>query len=119
MHELSICQALLNQVEKFATQHQAQQVVKIIVKIGPLSGIVPELLEHAFLLARAGTIAEQAQLIFEPSPIRIRCQSCNRESEASPNHLVCSHCGDWHTQLISGDEMLLASLEMLQADDKV
>jgi hydrogenase nickel incorporation protein HypA/HybF len=23
------------------------------------------------------------------------------------NRLVCDHCGDWRTQLISGDELLL------------
>lgn len=117
MHELSICQALLSQVETFAIQHQARSVVKIVVKIGPLSGVVPELLQHTFSLACIGTVAEQAQLILEISPIRIRCQNCQGESEATPNHLVCHHCGDWHTQLISGDEMLLASLEMLPCDE--
>jgi Zn finger protein HypA/HybF involved in hydrogenase expression len=25
---------------------------------------------------------------------------------------LCDHCGDWHTELLQGDEMLLTSLEL-------
>lgn len=113
MHELSVCQGLLMQVERLATQHQTQQISKIVVKIGPLAGVVPALLEQAFTIARADTVAEQAELVLESLPVRVRCQNCGAESEVSPNCLICGTCGDWQTQLISGDEMLLASVELV------
>jgi hydrogenase nickel incorporation protein HypA/HybF len=112
MHELSVCQSMLRQVETIALQHQAKRVTAITLHIGPLSGIEPALLQQAFTLARAGSVAEQATLVIESLPIRIRCQQCGCESEATPNRLLCSHCGDYHTQVISGDEMLLASVEL-------
>ena len=112
MHELSVCQSLLAQVEIIALQHRAERVTGIILHIGPLSGIEANLLQQAFTLARAGSVADQATLVVESLPIRVRCQICERESEALPNRLVCGHCGDYHTQLISGDEMLLASVEL-------
>ena len=113
MHELSVCQALLEQVAQLAGQHQARRVTSIKLHIGPLAGVVPELLQHAFTIARAGSVAEQAELHIEPIPVRIRCRQCGAENEAEPNNLVCPACHAWHTDVISGDEMLLASLEML------
>ena len=113
MHELAVCQDLLTQVTAVATQHQASQVALIVVQIGPLCGVVPELLEQAFTLAKAATVAESAELILETLPVRVRCQRCEAESEVLPNCLTCQNCGDWQTQLISGDEMLLARVELV------
>ena len=116
MHELSICETILAQVTQLAAQHQAEQVTRITVHIGLLSGIEPDLLVHAFSLAREGTIAQQADLITQPIPITIRCQTCGLESAVPINRLVCSSCGDWHTTIVSGDELLLASVELLSAE---
>jgi len=111
MHELSLCQALISQVEGVAHEHQAQAVTRILLRVGPLSGAEPALLQQAFPLAAAGTLAAGAELAIEKVPIKVRCQQCGAESEATANRLLCASCGDYHTQLISGDEMLLQSLE--------
>ena len=60
MHELSLCEDLMDQVLTIAKEHHAEKVVRIIVQIGPLSGIEPLLLESAFSISRAGTLAEEA-----------------------------------------------------------
>jgi hydrogenase nickel incorporation protein HypA/HybF len=112
MHELSVCQALIRQVEDIARQHQAEAVKSVNVRIGPLSGVEPDLLEQAYSLAVAGTVAEASRLVIEKLPIRVRCEKCGAETGAEPNKLICGVCGDWHTQLLSGDEMLLASVEL-------
>ena len=113
MHELSVCQALLRQVETIAQEHEASGVEKIVLRIGPLAGVEPRLLQDAFPIARAGTVADGAKLVIEALPLRVRCDSCGAESDAAPNRLLCGACGDWHTRVISGDEMLLASVELL------
>jgi hydrogenase nickel incorporation protein HypA/HybF len=114
MHELSVCQALIRQVEDTARQHRAGAVGRILVHIGPLSGVEPELLSQAFPLASAGTVAQDARLDIERLPVRVHCDSCGAETAAAPNRLVCGDCGDWHTRLLSGDEMLLASVELIK-----
>ena len=114
MHELSICQALLAQVEKIVTEHQARAAEKIVVRIGPLAGVEPRLLQEAFPIASAGSTAQGAELHIEELPLRVHCESCGAESDAQPNRLLCGACGDWHTRLISGDEMLLASVELIK-----
>lgn len=112
MHELSVCQSMLRQVEAIVAQHGAHTATAIKVQIGPLSGIEPQLLAQAFPIASAGTVAEGATLYLETLAVRVRCQHCGAETEASVNRLLCGECGDWQTQLLSGDELLLASVEL-------
>jgi hydrogenase nickel incorporation protein HypA/HybF len=111
MHEISVCMAIVAQVERISRQHDAR-VSSITLKIGPLSGVEPTLLERAYPLAAAGTPLAAARLIIDQAPIRVRCQSCGAETIADPNRMVCASCGDWHTDLLSGDELLLASVEL-------
>ncbi len=117
MHELSVCQAMLAQVKEIAAREGADSVATIVIRIGPLSGVVPDLLQQAFTIARAGTLAAEAELVTEVQPIRIRCLACNAETDAEPNRLLCSACGGYRTQVISGDELLLASVELDIADN--
>lgn len=112
MHELAVAQALVEQVDAVIDQHGASQASLILVRIGPLAGVVPDLLATAFPLAAAGSRMEHAQLEFAHAPIQVRCRTCGAETEAAMNRLLCGACGDWHTQLISGDELLLESVEL-------
>ena len=112
MHELAVCQALIEQVERVARDHEARRVISVVVAIGPLSGIEPKLLEHAYPMAAAGTVAADAQLIVELVPLMVRCRTCHAETEASPNHLVCGACHDWQVQVVSGEEMMLQRVEI-------
>ncbi len=107
MHELSICQALIGQVEAVARAEQASAVSDIFVSVGPLSGVEQPLMHNAFPIAAAGTIASAATLHLESTPVRVTCAKCGKESDVPVNQLMCPHCGDWRTQLLSGDELLL------------
>ena len=112
MHELAICQALMDQVQSIAEQRHASSVVAIIVGIGPLSGVEAGLLKNAYSIACAGTIAEHAELMIENLPVQISCKQCGKESKVPANKLVCPHCANWQTTLVSGDELMLMSVEL-------
>ena len=112
MHELAICQSLMEQVESIAREHNAQSVSSVVIGIGPLSGVEALLLKNAYPVASAGTIAEHAELIIENLPIRVKCSLCGSESDALANKLICKQCGDWRTTLLSGDEMMLLKVEL-------
>jgi hydrogenase nickel incorporation protein HypA/HybF len=115
MHELAVCQALLTEVERVAGRTAAGPLARILVRVGPLSGVEPRLLERAFSVARAGTAAAGAELCVEDAPIRVRCLECQRESVATANRLLCGHCGHWRTDVVSGDELTLQRLEFQPA----
>lgn len=112
MHELAVCQALIDQVQAIAVENGASRVAVVHVQLGPLSGVEPDLLQQAYPLVCAGTTAEDSELRIALIPIRVRCRVCGAESDAAPNRLVCGRCSAWQTELISGDEMLLASIEL-------
>ena len=116
MHELAICQSLMDQVESIALERNAQSVTSIVIAMGPLSGVEAQLLKNAYPIASSGTVAEDAELIIEHLPVRVKCTQCGSESDALPNKLLCKQCGDWRTTLVSGDEMMLMSVELVKAN---
>lgn len=117
MHELSLCADLMDQVTRIAEAHSAEKVARIIVRIGPLSGIEPYLLKSAFTICCAGTLAEEAELLTEVLTVRVACRDCGAESEPpSVNNLICGGCGAYNTKLISGDELILARVELENAE---
>ena len=114
MHELAVCQALIDQVEQIALEQRAEQVLTIHLGIGPLSGIEPRLLEQAFFIARAGSVAAEAELVIESMPVRISCDQCGQTTDALPARLLCGACGNWRTRLVSGDELQLQHVELVR-----
>ncbi len=112
MHEMSICQGLLDQVERIAEEQRAARVDSIVLSIGPLSGVEPDLLSRAFEIARLHTVAENAVLEIRTGPVVVECRNCSTRGEAKVNHLVCPSCGDWQVDLLEGDELLLLRLEV-------
>jgi len=105
----------MQQVDAIAAERKAVSVTCVTVGIGPLSGVEAQLLVNAFSIARAGTAASLSELKVEHLPVKVRCNSCEQESEVKPNKMTCSHCGDWRTTLVSGDELMLLSVELEQA----
>lgn len=119
MHELSICNALMQQVERVAHEHNADSVERIVLRVGPLSGVEGPLLQRAWPLASAGTLAAEAELVIESIPVTVRCTRCDAISDVVANRLLCASCGDFRTRVVSGDEMLLANLELSIAEPAV
>ncbi len=116
MHELSICQALLVQVDQVmraqGSPHASRQVDRITVEVGPLAGVEPELLARAFSIARLGTASAQAELVIETSDITVLCLVCGQRSAAQVNRMLCAACGGFRTRLVEGDELRLCSVEL-------
>jgi hydrogenase nickel incorporation protein HypA/HybF len=113
VHEGALCAALLARVEGVARAAGALRVSRVRLRVGPLAGVETELLARAFALARAGTLAADADLAIEAVPVRVRCRECGSESGAGPRHLRCGACGSPATQLLAGDELLLAGVDLL------
>ena len=112
MHELSICQGLIREVEKVAAENNAKSVELIRLRVGGLSGVEPPLLARAFEIARAGTVAENAELEIEEGPVVVKCQECGASSAVPVNRLICEFCGEWRVNVTEGEELLLLSLEI-------
>lgn len=112
MHELSVCLSLLGELERIAAERAAGRITRIELAIGPLSGVEPALLRHAWPLAAAGTRAEDAELVIDEAEVVVECTRCGAESKVPPNRLLCASCGDFRTRIVSGDDMLLRRVEL-------
>ena len=110
MHEYSIVQALMSQVEAEARKRQAIAVDKIELKIGELAGVEVDLLRTAFEPFRDRSICARAELVIEIVPARWSCPTCKELFEAGAR-LQCPECLQ-PARLQSGDEILLQRIEM-------
>jgi hydrogenase nickel incorporation protein HypA/HybF len=112
VHEFSICSALLSQLSAIATQHGAERVTGIRLRIGALAGVEPELLARAFALAREGTVAAHAELSVVTTAVTIACRRCGHRSETAANRLTCPRCGDFDVEVVDGQDLILESVEL-------
>jgi hydrogenase nickel incorporation protein HypA/HybF len=116
VHELSICQALLDQVNLVAGDLRTERIEKIVIAIGPLAGVEPGLMACAFAVMKIGSRAAQAALIIESAGVEIECGVCGTISAAAANRLLCAGCGGYRTHVIAGRELRLLRVEMGPAD---
>ena len=118
MHELAVCQSLLRQVEMVVATHGATAADRIVISVGPLSGVEPALLASAFTIAREGTAASGAELEIETAAIRVECRQCGQSGAAQPNRLVCDDCGDWRVRVTHGEELMLLRVVLAKETDR-
>jgi len=110
VHEYSVVQALMEQVEAVARQRGAASVARVRLAIGEQAGIESALLESAFDLVRTGTLCANATLELRSVPARWSCRGCGR-AIARGALLACPDCGSPAT-LVGGGEMIVEPLEL-------
>lgn len=95
-----------------ARQAGAARLHVLRLRIGTLSGVVPEALEFAFETLAQGTLAEGGRLDIERVPARFWCRTCAREFESENLFAECPACANPSRELRSGRELEIASLEI-------
>ena len=105
MHEYSIVQSLLDSCEEHARENNSTNVTKVIVKIGVLSGVEPDLLQTAFDTFKEKTVCEKAEFIINHQKVVISCLSCDEETTLEKHVLYTDSkkgaalLADWETSL--------------------
>jgi len=112
MHELAITQSLLQVALDKAGEAKAGRIRSIKLRIGRLSGYVPEAVDLNFRMLAPGTMAEGAALEIEWVPLRCRCKGCGGEYDATPDDFTCPSCRAADFAIISGREMFIESMEV-------
>jgi hydrogenase nickel incorporation protein HypA/HybF len=112
MHELSIMESALNLALEQTRRAGAKRIHVIRLRIGALTGVVPEALEFAFEALKPGTPAESGRLSIEAVPARFWCAACTREFEADDLLPECPDCHAPSAQVRAGRELEVASLDV-------
>lgn len=117
MHETSIVQSLIELIEEQLARQRVARVTTVHLRIGPLSGVVSDALQFAFNACAPGTIIDGARLRIEETPLIALCQLCGPQRIESPQRLCCPVCTTPTTDITSGRELELASLEVLDHNE--
>ena len=111
MHEISIMQSTLEMAVQTAMDAKATGICRIRLRVGALSGVVPDALRFAFETLREGTLAENAELDIDEVAVRCWCAQCHSEFAATDWLEECPTCHQLSSELRAGLELELASIE--------
>jgi len=89
----------------------ARRILKLRLRIGSLSGVVPEALRFAFDVVCRGTMAEGATLEIEALPAACWCATCSAEFECADFFNECPRCHNVSGELRRGRELEIAAVE--------
>ncbi|MGA2033304.1 MAG: hydrogenase maturation nickel metallochaperone HypA [Thermoguttaceae bacterium] len=113
MHELSIVEALIEQIRReLHRSGQSGRVVRVELAIGRLSGVHCDSIRFAFELLSPGTPVEGAQLdISEPKAV-CACRACGARQEIDELVIQCPLCQSADISIVEGRDLLLQSIEL-------
>lgn len=114
MHEISLVQGLLQQLEELAADHQAGKILSVTMEIGPLSGIVVDSFRFGFdILSAESKLVKGAKLITLTPPARYACTRCSQVVETADGRPdSCPACGELLLLPEGGDDLILLQVEM-------
>jgi hydrogenase nickel incorporation protein HypA/HybF len=112
MHELSIAMSIVEIAEEEA-QKRGVQVSAVHIKLGPLAGIVKDVLVSAYDMAAAGTQVESSRLVIEDVPVLVFCPHCGeKRAPASLQLLCCPECKTPTPEVVQGSDLRVTALEV-------
>jgi hydrogenase nickel incorporation protein HypA/HybF len=113
MHELTICEALLERIDE---EHQARKfsrVCRVRLEIGRFSCVDPDALRYAFEILNRGTFLEHAALEIDQPLGRAVCLDCGAAVEVESRQDDCPSCGGSRLKPTGGDSMRFIEMEVI------
>jgi len=116
MHELPVTESILKIVLRHAPPDSVNRIVRIFLEIGELSELEDEWIQHYFDYLSKGTVAENAQLVIQRTPIVFQCDTCANAFEIKKEalkNIQCPKCGNTQCKLVSGKAYLIKNMEVV------
>ena len=85
-------------------------VSRIVLEIGPFSGVQVGALEFAFTAFKNGTILESAEFEYQTPPLLLYCKKCENEYVGDWEDLRCPVCMGTEFEIIQGRELIIKSI---------
>jgi hydrogenase nickel incorporation protein HypA/HybF len=117
MHELSIVDALIEQVGREVRRAgHCGKVRGIEVNIGRLSGVNCDSVRFAFELLAPGTLVEEAKILINQTKAACRCHACNARVEIDDLVFKCPQCASDAITIEGGRDLILQNIEVDDAE---
>lgn len=112
MHEMSLCEGVLQVLETEASKQGFNKVKAVWLEIGDLSSVEPEAMLFSFDVVTKNTLADSAKLNIINIPGDAWCMQCSKSVSVKQRFDECPECGGYQLQITSGDEMKIKELEV-------
>ncbi len=112
MHEMSICEGLVQVLEDQSTSQNYQKVKQVWLEVGPLAAVETEALRFCFDACTRNTLAEGALLHIIELPGSGWCLGCSQSIEVEQRYQACPACGSYQVQVTGGEELRIKELEV-------
>jgi hydrogenase nickel incorporation protein HypA/HybF len=109
---LSLVASVFDILEAKVREHGASRVTAVVLRVGRMSGVVPELLESAFDTYKKGTLAEGARLDIVIVPVKLHCPDCGGTSVREDTDFSCAACGSRRVEIVEGLEIVVEKIEL-------
>ena len=103
MHEMSLCESIMQIIEDEAQRQGFSRVTRVRLEIGRLSGVEIEAIRFGFDAVTHGSLADGAALEIIELPGRAWCLPCGCEVEVRQRFDACPLCGSYQLQVVDGD----------------
>jgi hydrogenase nickel incorporation protein HypA/HybF len=113
MHEMGIATEIVRIVTESIPSDMADaKVVRINLKVGKFSAVVPRSLEFCFDLVAKETPAQGAELNIQEIAVTARCNECQHNWQISEPVFYCPKCNSGSLAVLSGRELDIESIEL-------
>ena len=112
MHEMSLCESLIQIIEGQAADQKFTQVLRVCLEIGPLAGVELEALHFSYDVVTRGTLAENSRLEIIELPLKAWCMPCSKNVDVKQRFDACPDCGSHQVQITGGDELRIKNMEV-------
>ena len=113
MHELSLCQRLVEIINQQAADLNCKRVTKVSLEIGQLIAIDPAAFRFGFEVVAVGTLAEKAHLEIIEIKGQAHCEVCQKTVTLNRYYDACSTCGEFSLTIVQGEELRVKSMEVV------
>ena len=112
MHEMSLCESILQIIEDEAQHQGFRRVVRVRLEIGCLSGVEISAMRFGFEAVMHGSLADGAELEILEQPGTAWCLPCACQVEVRQRFDACPRCGSYQLQIVDGEQMRIRYLEV-------
>lgn len=112
MHELGIVFHLIDTLGEVARENELTSIGRVTLEVGEVSGVLGDYLQDCWRWAADRTdLLHGAELDVRELPATTVCNACGRTYPTLAHGKTCPHCGSDRTELLSGLEIQIVSVE--------
>ena len=112
MYEFQLTSRLNNAIQEVCRMFRLNKVTRVLVKVGAMRRVNPEVMSFIFSSVSRGTPAEGAVLSVMVVPATFKCYSCGKTGTSDSTEYMCPHCSSRNVDLLTGLELAVDFLEV-------